>query len=179
MGVGLTLARRIAQLHGGDVEGFSEGIGKGSEFILWLPLVDEQPEAAPEAAALRLGESCRVLIVEDNADALESLRLQMELWGNEVSTARSAEEALAKAATAQPQIVLCDIGLPGMDGYRLVTALREKLAGKPVVFAAVTGYATGDEQERALAAGFDSFLVKPLEPESLGRLLRSAVSRVA
>lgn len=179
MGVGLTLARRIAQLHGGDVEAFSEGIGKGSEFILWLPLLAEEPAALPAATPLRLGESCRVLIVEDNADALESLRLQMELWGNEVSTARSAEEALAKAAAANPQIVLCDIGLPGMDGYRLVAALRKKLAGSPVVFAAVTGYASGDEQERALAAGFDSFLVKPLEPESLTRLLRSAVSRVA
>jgi CheY-like chemotaxis protein/two-component sensor histidine kinase len=180
MGVGLTLARRIAQLHGGDVEGFSEGLGKGAEFILWLPLLDESTAPAPPAAApLRLGETCRVLIVEDNADALESLRLQMELWGNEVSTARTAEEALEKAAAARPQIVLCDIGLPGMDGYKLVPALRKKLAGVPVVFAAVTGYATRDDQERALAAGFDSFLVKPLEPQTLTRLLRTAVSRVA
>jgi PAS domain S-box-containing protein len=179
MGVGLTLARRIAQLHGGDVEGFSEGIGKGSEFILWLPLIDEAAAPAPAAAPMRLGESCRVLIVEDNADALESLRLQMELWGNEVSTARTAEEALEKATAARPQIVLCDIGLPGMDGYKLVAALRKKLAGTPVVFAAVTGYATRDDQERALAAGFDSFLVKPLEPQTLNRLLRTAVNRAA
>ncbi|HEY5324673.1 MAG TPA: ATP-binding protein [Caldimonas sp.] len=180
MGVGLTLARRIAQLHGGDVEGFSEGLGKGAEFILWLPLTDEAtaPEP-PAAAAMRLGEACRVLIVEDNADALESLRLQMELWGNEVSTARTAEEALEKAVAVPPHIVLCDIGLPGMDGYKLVTALRKQLAGTPVVFAAVTGYATRNDQERALAAGFDSFLVKPLEPQTLNRLLRSAVSRVA
>jgi CheY-like chemotaxis protein len=181
LGVGLTLARRIAQLHGGDVEGFSEGIGKGSEFILWLPLLEEAAAPAPSSSPtpLRLGESCRVLIVEDDADALESLRLQMELWGNEVTTARSAEEALAKAVDARPQIVLCDIGLPGMDGYKLVPALRKKLGGAPVVFAAVTGYATKDDQERALAAGFDSFLVKPLEPQTLTRLLLSAVSRVA
>ena len=179
LGVGLTLARRIAQLHGGDVEAFSEGIGKGAEFILWLPLLDE--ESATEAApvAPRLSESCRVLIVEDNADALESLRLQMELWGNEVSTARTAAEALAVAAMARPQIVLCDIGLPGMDGYRLVAALRKALGGAPVVFAAVTGYASGDDQERALAAGFDAFLVKPLQPASLSRLLRAAASRAA
>jgi len=180
LGVGLTLARRIAQLHGGDVEGFSEGIGKGAEFILWLPLLEEAAAPAPPSAApLRLAETCRVLIVEDDADALESLRLQMELWGNEVSTARSAEEALEKAPEARPQIVLCDIGLPGMDGYKLVPALRKKLTGTPVVFAAVTGYATKDDQERALAAGFDSFLVKPLEPQTLTRLLRTAVSRVA
>ena len=175
LGVGLTLARRIAQLHGGDVEAFSEGPGKGAEFILWLPLLDEEPAEATKAVA-NTTQSFRVLIVEDDADALESLRLQMELWGNEVWTARSADEALAVAAVAQPQIVLCDIGLPGMDGLRLVGALREKLDRK-VVFAAVTGYASGDDQERALAAGFDSFLVKPLEPESLARLLRSAATR--
>jgi CheY-like chemotaxis protein len=177
LGVGLTLARRIAQLHGGDVEAFSEGIGKGSEFILWLPFLDEVAVKEPTVEAPRLSENCRVLIVEDNADALESLRLQMELWGNEVSTARNAEEALAVAAASRPQIVLCDIGLPGMDGYRLVGALRKALGGAPVVFAAVTGYASGDDQERALAAGFDSFLVKPLQPESLSRLLRAAVGR--
>ena len=180
LGVGLTLARRIAQLHGGDVEASSEGLGKGSEFVLWLPLLDEPSARVPASAPTpRMTESCRVLIVEDNADALESLRLQMELWGNEVSTARNAPEALAKAVSARPQIVLCDIGLPGMDGYRLIGAMRKALAGAPVVFAAVTGYASGDEQQRALAAGFDSFLVKPLEPESLGRLMRSVDCRVA
>ena len=177
LGVGLTLARRIAQLHGGDVEAFSEGQGKGSEFILWLPLLDEVAAAEPAADAPRLSESCRVLIVEDNADALESLRLQMELWGNEVSTARTAEEALAVAVAARPQIVLCDIGLPDMDGYSLVAALRKALSSAPVVFAAVTGYASGDDQERALAAGFDSFLVKPLQAASLSRLLRTVASR--
>ncbi|HEV7577312.1 MAG TPA: response regulator [Caldimonas sp.] len=180
LGVGLTLARRIAQLHGGDVEGFSEGPGRGSEFVLWLPLIE--PDSAGDArdsGAPRLSESYRVLIVEDNVDALESLRLQMELWGTEVSTARNAEEALDVAADFRPQIVLCDIGLPGMDGLRLVEPLREKLKGMPVVFAAVTGYASADDQQRALDAGFDSFFVKPLNPGSLANLLRSYPSRSA
>jgi len=179
LGVGLTLARRIAQLHGGDVEAFSEGPGKGAEFILWLPVLDEEAATTPPLAAANPSQSYRVLIVEDDADALESLRLQMELWGNEVTTARSADEALAVAATAHPQIVLCDIGLPGMDGLKLVRALRDQLGSAKVVFAAVTGYASGDDQARALAAGFDSFLVKPLESESLARLLCSAALRVA
>jgi PAS domain S-box-containing protein len=180
LGVGLTLARRIAQLHGGEVEAFSAGPGQGAEFILWLPLLEDEAAASPAPAApANPGQSYRVLIVEDDADALESLRLQMELWGNEVTTAGSADEALAVAAAAQPQIVLCDIGLPGMDGLKLVRALREQLGDARVVFAAVTGYAGGDDQERALAAGFDSFLVKPLEPESLTRLLRAAALRVA
>ena len=180
LGVGLTLARRIAQLHGGDVEGFSEGPGRGSEFVFWLPLIE--PDAAAdglESGVPRLSESYRVLIVEDNADTLESLRLQMELWGTEVSTARSAEEALDVAAQFRPQIVLCDIGLPGMDGFRLVAPLREKLKGMPVVFAAVTGYASAEDQQRALAAGFDSFFVKPLNPGSLANLLRSYPARPA
>lgn len=180
LGVGLTLARRIAQLHGGDVEGFSEGPGRGSEFVFWLPLIE--PESAAnglESGAPRLSESYRVLIVEDNADTLESLRLQMELWGTEVSTAKSAEEALDVAAQFRPQIVLCDIGLPGMDGFRLVAPLREKLKGMPVVFAAVTGYASAEDQQRALAAGFDSFFVKPLNPGSLANLLRSYPARPA
>jgi len=178
LGVGLTLARRIAQLHGGDVEGFSEGPGKGSEFVLWLPLTDPDLTIEPtEGEVPRLSESYRVLIVEDNPDALESLRLQMELWGTEVSTAKNAEEALDIAAKVRPQIVLCDIGLPGMDGFRLVEPLRETLKGAPVVFAAVTGYASAEDQQRALAAGFDSFFVKPLNPGSLAHLIRSFPGR--
>jgi PAS domain S-box-containing protein len=179
LGVGLTLARRIAQLHGGDVEGFSEGAGRGSEFVLWLPLVEPQPARPAVPGIPRLSESYRVLIVEDHADSRESLRLQMELWGTEVSTAQTAEEALRIAVEVRPQIVLCDIGLPGMDGFRLVRQLREKLASTPVVFAAVTGYAGAEDQQRALAAGFDSFFVKPLKAESLARLLRSFASRSA
>ena len=180
LGVGLTLARRIAQLHGGDVEAFSDRPGHGSEFVLWLPLVDGDVAAETMSTeAPRLSESFRVLIVEDHADALESLRLQMELWGNEVSTARSVEEALAMAERVRPQIVLCDIGLPGMDGFGLVELLRSKLRGMPVVFAAVTGYASADDQQRALAAGFDSFFVKPLNPTALANLLRAYASGVA
>ncbi|MEO8309544.1 MAG: ATP-binding protein [Caldimonas sp.] len=180
LGVGLTLARRIAQLHGGDVEGFSEGPGRGSEFVFWLPLIAHESAAADVGSGVpRLGESYRVLIVEDNADTLESLRLQMELWGTEVRTAKSAEEALDVAASFGPQFVLCDIGLPGMDGFRLIEPLREKLQGAPVVFAAVTGYASAEDQQRALAAGFDSFFVKPLNPGSLVNLLRSYPARRA
>lgn len=178
LGVGLTLARRIAQLHGGDVEGFSEGPDTGSEFVLWLPLIDaEAVEPAEAPGGPRLSESYRVLIVEDDADALESLRLQMELWGTDVSVAQSAREALDMAEQVRPQIVLCDLGLPGIDGLQLVESLRARLAGSPVVFAAVTGYAGADDQERALAAGFDSFFIKPLHAASLARLLSSYPGR--
>jgi len=173
LGVGLTLARRIAQLHGGDVEGFSEGPGQGSEFVLWLPVLEGDGAAGDDAEIPKLTQSYRVLIVEDNADALESLRLQMELWGTEVSTAKSAQEALDVAERVQPQIVLCDIGLPGMDGFSLIEPMKRRLRGTPVVFAAVTGYASAGDQQRALDAGFDSFFVKPLNAASLANLLRS------
>ena len=177
LGVGLTLARRIAQLHGGDVEAFSDGPGHGSEFVLWLPLAEgDGASHSASAQTPRLSESYRVLIIEDDPDALESLRLQMELWGNEVSTARDADEALAVAERVKPQIVLCDIGLPGTDGFGLVAQLREQLRGLPVVFAAVTGYASPEDQQRALAAGYDSFFVKPLDPTGLANLLRAYAS---
>ena len=182
LGVGLTLARRIAQLHGGDVEAFSDGPGHGSEFIFWLPLAEADRDAEADSAsrsAPRLSESYRVLIVEDDPDALESLRLQMELWGNDVSTARNAESALAAAREVKPQIVLCDIGLPGTDGFGLVKQLRAELSGLPVVFAAVTGYASSEDQQRALAAGYDSFFVKPLNPSALANLLRAYASSTA
>jgi PAS domain S-box-containing protein len=179
LGVGLTLSRRVAQLHGGDVEAFSDGPGKGSEFVLWLPLMEPARQAAEDHGVPKLSESYRVLIVEDNVDALESLRLQMELWGTEVSTARTAQEALEIAREVRPQIVLCDIGLPDVDGLRLVEGLRRELDGSPVVFAAVTGYAGEQDQQRALAAGFDSFFVKPLNPNSLAKLLRSYAGRLS
>ena len=179
LGIGLTLARRVAQLHGGDVVGCSEGPGQGSEFVLWLPLIDAAVARDPVGGAIpRLNQSLRVLIVENEPDALESLRLQMELWGTEVSTATTAAKALAVAARTRPQIVLCDIGLPGMDGLKLVAEMRRTLAGSPVVFAAVTGYASAEDQQSALAAGFDSFFVKPLDADSLARLLHACAERV-
>ncbi len=176
LGVGLSLARRIAQLHGGDVEAFSEGSGQGSEVILWLPLADDaaRPHASPPVAAKPLRESYRVLVVEDNADARESLRLSMELWGNEVRTAADGPAAIELCQSWRPDIVLCDLGLPGMDGLSLARKLRASLAGQDVMLAAVTGYDGGDEQARAHAAGFDAFLVKPLDADSLSRLLRAA-----
>lgn len=176
LGVGLSLARRIAQLHGGDVEAFSAGSGQGSEVILWLPLLVDGARAngGPPVAAKPLRDSYRVLVVEDNADARESLRLSMELWGNEVRAAADGPTAIDLCRSWRPDIVLCDLGLPGMDGLSLARTLKASLAGQPVVLAAVTGYAGGDEQQRAHAAGFDAFLVKPLDADSLSRLLRSA-----
>ena len=181
LGVGLTLARRIAQMHGGDIEAFSEGSGQGAELALTLPLAAAE-SAAPAAAAQRpgpgLAESYRVLIIEDDADAREALRLQMRMWGNEVMTAATGEEGLAAATAFKPHIVLCDMALPGMDGLQLIGPLRERLAGQPTLFAALTGHARSSDESRALASGFDSFVVKPLLADALAKLLRTYANRV-
>jgi CheY-like chemotaxis protein len=131
----------------------------------------------PEVSAFVRDDHRRVLVVDDNADLTRTTSVLLGCYGFIVATARDGHAAIQTALTFRPHIILLDIGLPGMDGLKLVRALREKLGGAQVVFAAVTGYAGGDDQQRALAAGFDSFLVKPLEPESLARLLRSVAAR--
>jgi PAS domain S-box-containing protein len=177
LGLGLPFARRIAQLHGGDVEGSSDGRGRGSEFVLWLPLADGKSAAEAPAGMARLAESFRVLVVEDDDDVRESLALQMKVWGNEVESAATAAEALDKARAWNPQIVMCDLELPDGDGFQLCGALRG-ITAPGTLIAAVTGYARAEDQRRAAQAGFDSFLVKPLDAQSVVRLLRSVATRV-
>ena len=106
------------------------------------------------------------------------LRLLLEIGGNEVMSAANAEEGLRMAGQFLPQIVLCDLGLPGTDGFQLIEPLRRKLAGHPTLFAALTGHGREEDEARAFAAGFDSFLVKPLQPDGLSRLLRSYASKL-
>ena len=174
LGVGLTLARRIVQLHNGDIAAFSEGAGRGARFVLSLPLAgDAEGDAAPDLDGPPLSESFRVLIIEDDDDTREALRLQMEMWNNEVRMAATAEEGLRAAAAFRPHIVLCDIGLPGMDGFQLLGPLRTQLAGQRTLFAAITGHARIQDEARALEVGYDSFLVKPMQPGALARLLRA------
>ncbi|MEP7057020.1 MAG: ATP-binding protein [Caldimonas sp.] len=180
LGVGLTLARRIARLHNGDITAQSDGVGRGARFVLKLPRIEVDADSAAPSDQPQLSESYRVLIIEDDADAREALRLQMEMWGNEVRVAGNGEEGLRIADQFKPQIVLCDIGLPGLDGFAMLAPLRAKLQGQRALFAAVTGHSQLDHEARALAVGYDSFLVKPLQPGSLARLLHSyANARVA
>ncbi|MEO6030723.1 MAG: ATP-binding protein [Burkholderiaceae bacterium] len=177
LGVGLTIARRVAQLHGGDVSVESAGPGRGTQATLRLP----QSARAQADAAIDVGELAgvagrRVLIIEDNADSRDSLRLLMELNGNQVMTAADAAEGLRIAQAFIPQLVVCDIGLPDIDGFELVQSLREKLTGEATRFVALTGYGRIEDRDLALDSGFDAFLVKPLhstgngaEPSGEGR----------
>ncbi len=179
LGVGLTIAQRIAHLHGGEIEALSDGPGQGAQFVLSLPLARQAsvPERR-EAEVIDAPRGYRVLLIEDNADSRDVLRLLLEIGGNEVMSAANAEEGLRLAGQFLPQIVLCDLGLPGTDGYQLIAPLRKKLAGHATLFAALTGHGREEDEARALAAGFDAFLVKPLQPDGLGRLLRSYASKL-
>ena len=173
LGVGLTLARRIVLLHDGDIAAYSQGPGTGARFVVSLPLAGPDARRGAAVDVAPLSESYRVLIIENADDDREALRLQMEMWGNEVRVAGSARDGLRAAYAFRPQIVLCDVSAPEVNGFELLETLRETLAGQRTLFAAVTGNGHRDDEARALAVGYDSFLVKPLQAGSLVRLLRS------
>lgn len=161
LGVGLTIAKSVAELHGGSVDVDSAGHGLGTTAILRIPLRNATAVVESDLANV---EGRRVLIIEDNTDARESLRLRFELANNEVRTAADAAEGLQIAETFEPHLVVCDIGLPDVDGHELVRRLRDTLAGQPTQFVALTGYGRVEDRDRALDSGFDAFLVKPLQP---------------
>ena len=168
LGLGLSVARELLELHGGQIQAASEGPGKGAEFTLRLPCEEELPEPAQGAEPAPSGKEIRrVLVVEDNRDAAESLGLFLELCGYGVTLAYTGPEGLEAAKSMRPDIVLCDIGLPGMDGFQVAGALRRNPETAEVRLIAVTGYGQEEDRRRALAAGFDVHLVKPVDPETL------------
>jgi PAS domain S-box-containing protein len=171
LGIGLTLVRSLAQMHGGSVEVHSAGLGKGSTFTLRLPLMDEGAgEAAPRhdaaPAALR---ARRVLVVDDNHDAADSLGMVLQGLGAEVRVTYGGAEALAALETWQPEVVLLDIGMPEMDGYELTRRIREQFPDQHPRLVAVTGWGQEDARQRVQTAGFDHHLVKPVEVDDLLR----------
>jgi len=181
LGVGLTLARRIAMLHGGDISASSDGPGLGAEFVISLPQV-ASPSATTGSRQKPLvmvpEETYRVLVIDPDPETRDVLRLQMELWGHEVQTAPTPEAGLRIARHQRPQIVLCDISHPDFKASDLLDPLRSNLVGMPVFFAALNARGRHDDDEaRALEAGFDAYLVKPLRPENLGRLIHAFATR--
>jgi signal transduction histidine kinase/ActR/RegA family two-component response regulator len=177
LGIGLTLARRLAELHGGTIAAHSEGPGRGSRFVMAVPLAADV--AATDAASpSRAGASavCRVLIAEDNADAAEMLRVMLELNGHEVYVAADGHEAIELAAVHSPQIAFIDIGMPGMDGLATAQLLRQRV-GDAMLLVALTGWGQDEDKRRSREAGFDHHLTKPPEPEVLERLIAAALER--
>jgi signal transduction histidine kinase len=175
LGLGLAVVKGLVEMHGGSVRAESAGPGRGATFTIALPL-ETAPAAAPPpaAGAARAAAPRRVLIIDDNIDAADTLRDMLELAGHEVEVAYSGPEGLAKARAFAPSIVLCDIGLPEMDGYEVARAIRADPALGPLTLVALTGYAGAADVARAHAAGFDAHLAKPLRLAALEAALAAA-----
>jgi signal transduction histidine kinase len=180
LGIGLTLARSLVTLHGGHISAHSEGPGKGSEFVVRLP---ELIEAKANAKDQMIGEqpaarhfSRRVLVVDDNRDAAESIAMLLRLWGHDVRTALDGRSALEAAQTYRPDVVLLDIGLPNVDGYEVAKQLRHQLGDNGLLLVAVTGYGQTEDRRRSAEAGFNRHLVKPVNPAELEALFGPAAS---
>jgi signal transduction histidine kinase len=173
LGVGLTVARRLVELHGGTIAAHSEGLGRGAEFVVRLPGAAGADAAGttPAGAVAAPSTPMRVLVVEDNHDAAESLVMLLEVLGHRVRVAPDGPTALAAARGAPPDVVLLDIGLPGIDGYEVARRMRADPLLRRVVLVALTGYGRSEDRAMALAAGFDHHLVKPVEPGRLEALL--------
>jgi CheY-like chemotaxis protein len=178
LGIGLTLVRRLLELHGGTVEARSAGHGLGSEFIVRLPLAFA---ATPAALQLRSGEgdsrSARpkhtIVVADDNEDSATSLTLMLRIMGHEVHVVHDGLAAVQAAGTLQPNVVLLDIGMPRLNGYEAAQRIRQQPWGKRMVLIALTGWGQEEDRRRSEEAGFDHHLVKPADPAALEKLLAS------
>lgn len=173
LGIGLSLAQRLVEMHSGRIEAFSDGLGSGSKFVVRLPIVAAAPQAhAPrrEDRAPRASE-LRILVVDDNRDAAATLAMLLKSTGSYVRTAHDGEEAIQVAAEFLPNVVLCDIGLPKMDGYEVGRHIRQEPWGEKMTLIAVTGWGQDDDRRKSDEAGFDRHLVKPVDPNALMNLL--------
>ncbi len=180
LGLGLALVRSLVELHGGSVAAKSEGAGKGSEFIIRLPLLaqaaDENTEQQDNAGSGGSNRALRLMIVDDNADAAQTLAILLEMDEHKVSVEYDARSALERAPLERPQVLLLDIGLPDMDGYELVRRLRQMPETAQAVFIALTGYGQEQDRGRSKDAGFDHHLVKPVDTARLARLIADIAS---
>jgi signal transduction histidine kinase/DNA-binding response OmpR family regulator len=173
LGIGLCVVKRLIDMHDGQVSVHSAGPGQGATFEIHLPLVaPQEPEQRPVESTTAV--SRRILVVDDNEDAADSLSLMLGMSGHEVVCAYTAQQALERSAAFQPQVAFVDIGLPGMDGYELAGRLRQLLPPPELRLIALTGYGQAEDKRRAQEAGFEAYLVKPAPYEALCQLLKGA-----
>jgi PAS domain S-box-containing protein len=172
LGIGLSVVKRLTELHGGTVEAYSAGERMGSEFVVRLPALDApRPAHAGVLATIAAHAARRILVVDDNRDAVDALAMMLKLAGNDVEVAYEGMTALAMAQSFAPDAVVLDIGLPGIDGYEVARRLRLQPETADALIVAVTGYGQKEDRERSRAAGFDHHLVKPIESDALLALL--------
>ena len=193
LGIGLTLVRKLVEMHGGRISVSSEGPGRGSEFVVELPTLEHEasdadgasraawlsslPEHQTTTGADTGVEPLRVLVVDDNVDAAETIGMLLELDGHCVQMAHDGHRAIATAAAFAAHVILLDIGLPGLDGYKVAQALRARPDMQTTVLIALTGYGMDEDRQRARAAGFDHHLTKPVDPVLLSKLIASLSNR--
>jgi CheY-like chemotaxis protein/anti-sigma regulatory factor (Ser/Thr protein kinase) len=179
LGIGLTLVKKLVEMHGGSVEARSAGVGRGSEFVLRLPLLVETaraPAPGPTASDPASSTPRRILIVDDNRDSAESLALLLGITGNQTQTAYDGFEALETAEKFKPDLVLLDIGLPKLNGYEACRRIRKEPWSQGMMLVALTGWGQEEDRTRASEAGFDGYLVKPVDYADLEKLMASLPS---
>ena len=175
LGIGLTLVKRLVEMHGGSVEARSEGSGKGSEFVMRLPLMVDNPKAheRPDLTGKPQAAGHRILVVDDNQDTAESLAMLLQITGNETYTAYDGEDAIIAVEKFKPDVVLLDLGLPKLNGYDACRRIRQQAWGKDVVLVALTGWGREEDHRRSKDAGFDDHMVKPVDLAAVTKLLAS------
>jgi signal transduction histidine kinase/ActR/RegA family two-component response regulator len=180
LGLGLALVKGLTELHGGEVQAFSGGIGQGAEFTLLLPW-ERSPTGSTISAAQRApnGPKLRILFIEDNRDAAESQKVLLELCGHQVSTASSGPAGLEAARQEKPDVILCDIGLPGMDGFAVAAELHREPATAAIPLIAVSGHGSDVDLQRCREAGFDQHLIKPVDPLALQQMLTTLRAKMS
>jgi CheY-like chemotaxis protein len=173
LGIGLTLVKRLVEMHAGSIEARSAGEGEGSEFIVRLPVITKPSGAAQTGPAAEPSPERRILIVDDNRDAADSLAMLMEITGNTTYVAHDGIEAIEEIEKHRPEVVLLDIGLPGLTGHEVCRRVRQQPWGKNIVMIALTGWGQEDDRRKSEEAGFNGHLVKPVDYDKLLKLLSS------
>jgi CheY-like chemotaxis protein/anti-sigma regulatory factor (Ser/Thr protein kinase) len=177
LGIGLTLVQRLVEMHGGTVEARSDGLNRGSEFLVRLPLAPPVERRARTGAGepharRRAVKGRKILVVDDNEDAARALAMLLRYSGNEVRTALDGPTALEFAVAFGPELILLDLGMPGMDGCEVARRIRQNPELETVCLVALTGWGQEDDRRRTRDAGFDHHLVKPVDPDELDAVIR-------
>lgn len=173
----LSIAKTLVELHGGTLSARSDGVGKGAIFEVTLPLVESLAAAANDMRVPNESPTrpLNIVVVEDNRESAESLRLLLRLYGHQVTVAHNGREGVAAVAAQKPDVMFCDIGLPDIDGFTVAREVRRVEAGKRTRLVAITGYGEAQDRQRALESGFDFHLIKPVDPDQLMSYFNAAL----